>query len=126
MATSKTTGILRTTLALSMLGAGTAKVTKQDAMLESAEHLGYSAEAYQAIGAAELAGGVGLLAGAKSKVIGIAANVGAVAVLTGAVIEHLRAGDGPEVYGPAAVLDALAIVTLARQLGECGGGDDGR
>ena len=42
MATSKTTGILRTTLALSMLGAGMAKVTKQDAMLESAEHLGYS------------------------------------------------------------------------------------
>lgn len=100
MATSKTTGILRTTLALSMLGAGTAKVTKQDAMLESAEHLGYSPEAYQAIG--------------------IAANVGVIAVLTGAVIEHLRAGDGPKVYGAAAALDALAVVTLVKQLGDKG------
>lgn len=120
MATSKTTGILRTTLALSMLGAGTAKVTKQDAMLESAEHLGYSPEAYQAIGTAEVVGGVGLLAGAKSRAIGIAANVGVIAVLTGAVIEHLRAGDGPKVYGAAAALDALAVVTLVKQLGDKG------
>ncbi|HIW90987.1 MAG TPA: DoxX family protein [Candidatus Corynebacterium avicola] len=124
MASSTLTGVLRTGLGLSLIGAGTAKVTQQDAMLESAEHLGYSPESYQAIGAAEIAGGVGLLAGAKSKLIGIAANVGAVAVLTGAVVEHLRAGDGPDVYAPAAVLDALAIVTLTRQLGELGRKDN--
>lgn len=120
MANTTLTGVLRTGLGLSLIGAGTAKVTQQDVMLESAEHLGYSPEAYQAIGAAEIAGGVGLLAGAKSKLIGLAANVGAVVVLTGAVVEHLRAGDGPDVYAPAAVLDALAIVTLTRQLGELG------
>ncbi len=124
MARSKLTGFLRTGLAFSMVGAGAAKITKQDAMLESAEHLGYSEDAYQAIGAAEVAGGVGLLAGAKSRFIGIAANVGVVAVMTGAVIEHVRAGDGPEVYGPAAALDALAVVTLARQLKEKDKGDE--
>lgn len=118
MSTTTLTTVLRTGLALSLAGAGAAKVTKQKPMLESAEHLGYSTNAYQAIGAAELAGAAGLLAASRSRLIGLAANLGAVGVLTGAVIEHLRAGDGPDVYAPAAVLDALAVLTLVRQLGD--------
>ena len=118
MSSNTLTTVLRTSLALSLAGAGAAKVTEQKAMLEGAEHLGYSTNAYQAIGVAELAGAAGLLAAPRSRFFGIAANLGAVGVLTGAVIEHLRAGDGPDVYAPAAALDVLAALTLVRQLGD--------
>jgi hypothetical protein len=118
MSSTALTTALRTGLALSLAGAGSAKVTKQQSMLDSAKHLDYSTNAYRVIGAAELAGAAGLLAAPRFRFVGIAANLGAVGVLTGAVIEHLRAGDGPDVYAPAAVLDALAVLTLVRQLGD--------
>lgn len=102
----------RVLLAAALAGAGTAKVTKQKPMLEAAEHLGYTPENYQAIGAAELAGAAGLLVGLKKPWIGRAAALGSLALFTGAVVEHVRHGDGPDGYAPAAVLGVLSLVSL--------------
>lgn len=105
----------RTVLAFALAGAGAAKLTKQRQMLDSAEYLGYTPQAFQAIGALEIAAAAGLFLGRRKPRLGAASALGASAVLGGVVVEHVRHGDGPEAFGPPALLGALALTT-ARNL----------
>lgn len=104
--------IIALVLACAFAGLGVAKVAKTPSMLARADHVGFSAQSYQLIGAAELAGAVGVLAGLAYLPIGYAAGVGLLALLGGAVATHLRQGDGPADVVPAVGFAALAVAYL--------------
>lgn len=106
------TGIV---IALAFLGAGMAKVTKHEMMVQAAEHLGFSMSHFQLIGAAEIAGAVGVIAGVVSNdldALGIAAAAGLAIVGVGAVINHLKAGDAPQDAAPPGILAVIAVVHI--------------
>ena len=95
-------------------GAGYAKVSEQEAMVESAKHLGYTVDEFQLIGAAELAGVGGLVVGNKFPLVGAASSAALATTMALAVSEHVRAGDEAKVYAAPAVLCALsATATLS-------------
>ena len=95
--------------------AGMAKITKQQMLVESAEHLGFSISQYQLIGAAEVAGAVGVLVGLlvdDLSVLGLLAAVGLVLVGLGALFFHNRAGDAVKDMAPVAILSVVAILHI--------------
>ena len=86
--------VLAILLAVVFLLAGLPKLLKQQKMVDSAEHLGYSVKTFQLIGLLELAAVVGLVVGVFVWApLAIAAAVGLAALLVGAVLAHKRAGD---------------------------------
>ncbi|WP_040496085.1 DoxX family protein [Ilumatobacter nonamiensis] len=106
------TGIL---LALAFAFAALPKLTKQDQMVQNADHLGFSTVQFQLIGAAELAGAVGVVVGMLSSdldAVGIAAAAGLVVVGIGAAVTHLKAGDPPKAAAPSLVLAAVAVLHI--------------
>ncbi|GHH31166.1 hypothetical protein GCM10017790_65840 [Amycolatopsis oliviviridis] len=93
---------------------GVAKVLRQPSLISRTERLGFSVRAIQGIGALEIAGAAGLVAGFFWLPLGIAAAIGLMALLIGAAISHLRAGDGIKDVAPPvwlAVVSAAAAVT---------------
>jgi len=94
-------------VAFSLLGS--AKLAAVPAMRARAEHVGFSVTAYRRIGALEILGVAGLLAGTALPTIGLLAGSGLLLLLAGAVVTHLRNGDGPREIAPAFV---LGLVTL--------------
>ncbi|GAB3186947.1 hypothetical protein GCM10027259_52420 [Micromonospora palomenae] len=72
-----------------------------------ARRTGHSLRTYQLIGLVEAAGGPGLLLGLGVTPLGIAAGFGLTRFMTGAVIKHLRVGDGLKQWPASAILAAL-------------------
>ena len=89
-----------------------AKLSAQPAMQASAEHFGIEWPRYRLIGVAELAAGVGLLAGLVWHPLGVAAATGMAILLAGALIMHLRAGDSLKHVAPVLAILAVTIVYL--------------
>ncbi|MEJ2852454.1 MULTISPECIES: DoxX family protein [unclassified Saccharothrix] len=86
---------------------GTAKLLALPRMRALAAHAGFSVAAYRGIGALEVAGAAGLLAGPAVPVLGVAAGVGLLLLLAGAVVVHVRKRDGVRELVPALVCAAL-------------------
>lgn len=105
-------------LAVAFGGAGYAKVTEQQPMLDTAEHLGYENDEFKLIGALELAGAGGVLVGQKAPLVGAASSAGLTVAMALAVSEHLAADDEPKDYAPAAVLCALSASATVLFLAE--------
>lgn len=107
--------VLSSMLAALFAVLGVAKVLRQPSMISRTEQFGFSVREIQGIGALELAGAAGLVVGLFWPPAGIAAAVGLVALLIGAVISHLRAGDGiKEIIPPIWVgLVSIAAAVLA-------------
>ena len=82
--------------------------------------MGLGVEAYRRIGALEILAVLGILVGAAVPVIGVLAATGLVLLLGGAVIAHLRNGDGIRELAPALVLGAVAVAFVANVLGTLG------
>jgi hypothetical protein len=108
------------TLVLAALFAllGSAKLLAVPAMQARAAHVGFSVVAYRRIGALELTGAVGLLAGMAAPALQTAASGGLLLLLAGAVAAHLRAGDikGAAPALVVVILVAVLIALAARQL----------
>jgi len=104
------TTILAGVLVVAFAAAGAAKLAAVPAMRARAAHVGFTVAAYRRIGILEILGVLGLLAGALVPVIGAVAAVGLLLLLGGAVLTHLRSGDGPRELVPAIV---LGLTTLA-------------
>ena len=104
------TVVLAVVLAVAVLGAGAAKLAGAAFMRHSAAHLGYSWPAYQRIGALEVAGAVGVLAGLAVPLLGAVAAACLALLLVLAAAAHLRRGDSLPRAAPAA---ALAVVAVA-------------
>lgn len=104
------TVILSILLALAFLGAGVAKVTGQQAMVEAAAHTGFSLQNYKVIGGLEILGAVGVLVGLGVHALGGLAALGLLITMIGAVVVHVRKGDQPKDFAPAAGLGVLSLV----------------
>ncbi|WP_409490142.1 DoxX family protein [Amycolatopsis sp. cmx-11-12] len=96
---------------------GVAKILRQPSLISRTERLGFSVRQIQGIGALEVAGAAGLVAGLFWRPLGAAAAIGLVALLIGAAISHLRAGDGIKEVVPSiwlgVVSAAAAVLALA-------------
>jgi len=104
------------TLALLFALLGIAKVTARPAMRTAAQHLGHTTGEYRAIGALELAGALGVVAGLKLTGIGVAASIGLVLLMLGAAAAHLKNRDGAlRVLVPivVAAMAATYLITLS-------------
>ena len=112
-----TTTILAALLVVAFSVLGSAKLAAVPAMRTRAEHVGYSVTAYRRIGALEILGVAGVLVGAALPAVGALAGAGLVLLLGGAVVTHLRNGDGPKVVAPALVLGAVALGYVLLVLG---------
>lgn len=117
---NKTTWILQIAAALLFLMAGGMKLaTPRDALLQNPQMAwteDFSDGAITAIGAAEVAGAIGLLAPAATRIAPLltpAAGFGLVALMGGAAFTHLRRGESP--IGPL-VLGALALAAATLRL----------
>ena len=107
-----TTSILAGLLVVAFAAVGSAKLAAVPAMRAKAEHVGFSVAAYRRIGLLEVLAVLGLLVGAFVPVIGALAAAGLLLLLGGAVVAHLRNGDGVREIAPAVVLGLVTLTFL--------------
>ena len=112
------TSILAGVLVVAFAAAGAAKLAAVPAMRARAAHVGMSVATYRRIGLLEILGVLGLLAGALVPMIGALAAAGLLLLLGGAVLVHLRSGDGPRELAPAVVLGLTALAFLILVFGD--------
>jgi len=108
--------VLAVLLALIFIGLGSAKILAVQPMRERAAEVGFSTTAYRRIGMLEVAGTIGLLLGSIEPLIGALAGIGLLLLLGGAVVAHVRAGDGPKKFGPAVICGVLTAAYLVALL----------
>jgi DoxX-like family len=99
-------------LVVAFAALGSAKLAAVPAMRMRAEHVGFSVSAYRRIGSLEVLAVLGLLVGAFVPVIGVLAGGGLLILLGGAVVVHLRNGDGVREIAPALVLGVVTLTYL--------------
>jgi len=106
-------------LGLAFVGAGVAKLRRQEPVTGTLEQLGVGASLQRAIGLLEVLGGAGVVLGLLVQPLGIAAAVGLLVLMVGAVGYHAKAGDSVKASAGAVVLlvvtgavAALQVVTL--------------
>ncbi len=95
--------------------AGLAKVTSQPMIMEAAEHLGFTPNQYRMIGAAELAGAIGVILGLLSddlEWLGLLPAAGLLLTGIGAFYFHGKAGDEAKDSLPSLVLAFVALVFI--------------
>ena len=92
---------------------GTAKIMAVPPMRYLASEAGFSVDAYRGIGVLEVAGAVGVALGLAVPLLGRIAAVGLLLLLAGALITHIRQGDGPRKYAPVIVCGVLVAGYLA-------------
>lgn len=107
------TAVLTAVLAVLFTAIGVAKLAAVPSMRARAAHVGLSVTAYRGIGALEVAGAVGLVAGTAVPVLRMLAALGLVLLLVGAVVAHLRVKDGLKEMVPAFVLGGLSAGLVA-------------
>jgi hypothetical protein len=111
------TTILAGVLVVAFAALGSAKLAAVPAMRARAAHVGFSVAAYRRIGILEILGVLGLLVGALVPMIGALAAAGLLLLLGGAVLAHLRSGDGPRELAPAVVLGLATLAFLILLVG---------
>ncbi len=113
-----TTTILATLLVIAFAVLGTAKIAAVPAIRARAEHVGMSVAGYRRIGLLEVLAVLGLLVGAFVPALGALAAVGLLMLLGGALVTHLRNGDGLREIAPAIVLGLIALGYLLLVVGD--------
>ena len=113
---SVTSAVLAVLLALVFMGLGSAKILALQPMRERAAEVGFSTTAYRRIGLLEVAGAIGMLVGSVAPLIGALAGVGLLLLLGGAVVAHVREGDGPKKFAPAVICGVLVAGYLVALL----------
>lgn len=106
------TVILSILLALGFAAAGAAKVTNHKAMADAAAHVGVSQQNFAVLGGLEILGALGLLVGIGLPTLGWLTALALLVLMIGAVGFHLRAGDTPSGYAPAASLAVISLVVM--------------
>lgn len=108
-------------LAIGALGAAIPKVRLRGTAWTALRDRGLTANQARAIGAAEIAGSVGVLVGLFWWPLGVVAAVGLLLLMLGATAFHVKYGDfgNPDMRGPAlypAGLAVLAVVVIVALL----------
>lgn len=106
------TVILSILLAVGFAVAGAAKVTNHKTMVDAAAHVGVSQQNFAVIGGLEILGAVGLLVGIGLPTLGWLTALALLVLMLGAVGFHVRAGDAPAAYTPAAALGLVSLVVM--------------
>ncbi|MGV9822079.1 DoxX family protein [Nocardia xishanensis] len=101
--------VLAGLLAAEFLFFGAAKLLTLAPMRERAEHLGFTTTAYRAIGTLEIAAAGGVLIGFVLPWTGLAAGTGLTLLMAGAIVAHMRNGDGISDMAPAVVTAVAAV-----------------
>ncbi|WP_433522678.1 DoxX family protein [Nocardia pseudovaccinii] len=104
-------------LAVGLLPLGAVKVLAVAAMRQRAEHFGYSVTVFRGIGVLEITGALGVLVGMVWWPLGAAAGIGLVLLMIGAVITHVKVGDGVGEYAPSIGVCVLAIAYVVTVFG---------
>ena len=112
------TPILAGLLVIAFAVLGGAKLAAAPAMRARAEHVGFSVATYRRIGLLEVLAVLGLLVGAFVPLIGALAAGGLLMLLAGALVTHLRNGDGVRETAPALVLGLVSLSYLLLVLGD--------
>ncbi|MFJ8021448.1 DoxX family protein [Streptomyces sp. NPDC096311] len=108
--------VLAVLLAVFFLALGAAKVLALPKTRQMAAESGFSTTAYRALGVLEAAAAAGLLLGLSVPLLGSLADAGLLLLMAGALILHLRNGDGPQKIAPAAITTLLIAAYLATHL----------
>lgn len=101
--------ILSVVIAVLFTALGFAKVAALEPMRERAAHAGFGVPAYRRLGVLEVTGAAGLLIGLAVPQVGLAAALGLVLLLVGALVVHVRAGDGLAEMMPAIVVGTATV-----------------
>jgi hypothetical protein len=109
--------ILAGLLVVAFAAAGSAKLAAVPAMRDRAAHVGFSVSAYRWIGLLEVLAVLGLLVGVFVPLIGALAAAGLLMLLGGALVTHLRSGDGVREIAPAIVLGLMTLAYLILVVG---------
>ena len=110
-------------LAVAFIGAGLMKVAQPRAKLAAngmAWTNDYSDAGVKLIGLAELLGGIGLILPALTGVAPILVPIAAAAltvIMIGAVVWHVRAGDGAKETMPSVILGILSLIVAITRFG---------
>ena len=112
-----TTAILAGFLVVAFAALGSAKLAAVPAMRAKAAHVGFSVSAYRRIGLLEILAVLGLLVGAFIPLIGALAAAGLLMLLGGALVTHLRNGDGVREIAPALALGLVSLAYLVLMVG---------
>ncbi|QDQ89553.1 DoxX family protein [Rhodococcus sp. WB9] len=104
--------VLALCLAVFYLLLGVGKIAATSPMRERAAHVGMPVGTYRGIGALEVAGAVGLLIGGLVPALGAAAGIGLLLLMVGAVVTHVRNGDGLREMAPAIVVGVAIVAYL--------------
>jgi uncharacterized membrane protein YphA (DoxX/SURF4 family) len=99
-------------LAVMLVASAVMKFRRHEQVVTTITGLGVPLSWFPLLGAAEVAGAVGLLVGLAVPPVGIAAAIGVIVYFIGAVITHLRAGDHALVAPLVPGLLAVAALAL--------------
>lgn len=110
--------VLTVLIALVTLVSAIGKLTGMQQVSELLDSVGVEGPLRQALPFIQIAGAVGALLGLIALPdLGVAATAGLTLYYAGALGFHLRTGDGPAAFGPAAGLTVLALAaTIVRAL----------
>jgi uncharacterized membrane protein YphA (DoxX/SURF4 family) len=98
-----------------LLVSATGKLARQEAQMTTLRRVGFPDDKVWLLAAAEIAGGIGLVAGLFWWPLGLAAAAGVIAYFLGAIIAHLREHDR-RITAPVALLVFAAAALVLRVL----------
>ena len=104
--------IIAIVLAVAFLAAGVAKLRGVPQMRDNLRRIGVSPPLQTVIGVLEVLAFVGLLIGFAQSWLAVVTAVCLVLLMVGAVVFHIRAGDGPQGFAPPLVLGVLALILV--------------
>lgn len=105
--------IITVIFALTLTTSGLGKLLRDPRQIKVVhETVGVPLKYFPLLAACEIAGAVGLVGGILWPILGIAAGIGLELYFFGAIVSHLRAGDGKNV-GPAVFMLVFAAAVLA-------------
>jgi uncharacterized membrane protein YphA (DoxX/SURF4 family) len=102
--------VLSLLIAAVAIASAAGKLTKNPKIIEGITHVGVTESQIPMLAALEVLGGVAVLLGFVVPWLGVAGAVGLTLYFLGAVVFHLRTGDGPDVFAVPLVLALLAAV----------------
>ncbi|WP_200308719.1 DoxX family protein [Streptomyces adelaidensis] len=109
--------VLTALVAVFFAGLGVTKILALPPMRALAAEVGFSVAAYRGLGVLEVAAAVGVALGPVVPLFGGLAATGLLLLLAGAVVTHVRKGDGPRKYSAALVCAAFVAAYLMALFG---------
>lgn len=108
--------ILSVLLAVGFVMAGVSKIRRAEPVTGTLVALGVGPQFQTVIGALEVAGAIGIVAGLWLQPLGVIAAVGLALLMLSAVVWHIRAKDSIRDSMGAIVLFAVSVIVLVLQL----------